>query len=110
MLHTKNRVIRYKRRKLVRGGGIRDEIVQVGKNGVNLLKYAVVNGVRHLLPIVRNKGVELANRGTSAIANALQHKAESMLNSVAPAKKGGAGLHRNMIMREMRYALGAKRV
>ena len=100
------RELKYRRRRLISGGGFSDVIMKVGKDGISLLKQGAIHGVRHLIPIVRTKGEQLAQKGIRAVADAIQNRAEKAVDKVAGAKKKGSGVNKHMIMREMRQAFG----
>jgi hypothetical protein len=84
--HTK--IIR--RHRYVAGYGFIDDIVRYGKRGIEYLKPKLINGVRHLVPIIQSqlpKLEELANKGlekgAETVKNFALDKAKELTNKGA---------------------------
>ncbi len=81
-----------KHRRYVAGYGFIDEIKRYGKNGIEYLKPKIINGVRHLIPLVQAqlpKLEELANKGIEAgvdkVKNFVLDKAKDLTKTGANA-------------------------
>jgi hypothetical protein len=77
-------------RRYVAGHGFIDEIKRYGKNGIEYLKPKLINGVRHLIPLVQSqlpKLEELANqglaKGAETVKNFALDKAKELTNKGA---------------------------
>ena len=122
-----------RQRRIVRGQGIKDNIIEFGRKGVRFLRYQTINGVRKLVPYAVRGSSSLAKSGIDSLADVLHSKlsinaprvtqavkdtADSLMHSVGDmlddklrSKMGGAVRPgRNLLLREINHSLTGGRV
>lgn len=77
-IHREGKRLRYRKR--VRGGHIINDIMQIGKHGLQSVKRAVVHGVPGYIPILKNAVNGLFQHTQNIARNAVSHSGEGRVH------------------------------
>lgn len=121
-----------RQRRIIQGQGVKDTIVEYGRNGVRYLKKQSINGARKLVPYAVRGASSLSRSGIDKLADALHSKtrisapgltqaardaSDSLMHAMGDrledklrAKMGGSGRPgRHLLLREINHAMGKSR-